>query len=318
LSGARALLVAGSLAAALLLHARPGLADFETGRRAYQAGDYAVAIAEWSPLAEAGDPDAAFGLGLIYDKGRGVAQDRAKAAHWYRRAAEQGHPGAAFNLGNLYRAGQGVPADATAAVTWWTRAAEQGLPQAQLNLGVAYQLGEGVMKDEAQAFRWYRRAAEAGDPVGQYYLGLAYEQGVGVGPDPTAALGWYRRAAAQGEPRAADRLAGIGSDVPAGTATASSAPPAPGAGYGLARPGAFVQLAAYLTPERAERAWAEVAARHAELLAALPHLVVAAHVGEDSRLVYRLRVGPLADAEAAKALCGALKERGTDCFSVAP
>ncbi len=44
----------------------------------------------------------------MYENGRGVAQDYAEAARWYRKAAEQGDAGAQHNLGLLYAKGVGV------------------------------------------------------------------------------------------------------------------------------------------------------------------------------------------------------------------
>ena len=38
-------------------------------------------------------------LGLMYSQGKGVAQDYATAASWYRKAAEQGYASAQYNLG---------------------------------------------------------------------------------------------------------------------------------------------------------------------------------------------------------------------------
>ncbi len=57
---------------------------------AYQRGDYATALREWRPLAEQGNTEAQYGLGVMYDKGRGVPRDHAEALQWYRKAAEQG------------------------------------------------------------------------------------------------------------------------------------------------------------------------------------------------------------------------------------
>jgi TPR repeat protein len=48
--------------------------------------------------AEQGDADAQYNLGNCYILGMGVAQDKAKAAEWYRKAAEQGHEGAQKRL----------------------------------------------------------------------------------------------------------------------------------------------------------------------------------------------------------------------------
>ena len=64
--------------------------DFQKGVSAYGAGDYATALQEWTPLAEAGDEVAQYNLGVMYDNGLGVPQDPKEAVKWYRLAAEQG------------------------------------------------------------------------------------------------------------------------------------------------------------------------------------------------------------------------------------
>jgi len=63
-------------------------ADFKTGLDAYQRADYATALQEWRPLAEKGDANAQYNLGLLYNQGLGVQQDFKAAADWYRKAAE--------------------------------------------------------------------------------------------------------------------------------------------------------------------------------------------------------------------------------------
>jgi TPR repeat protein len=51
----------------------------EAGESAYAAGRFINALRISRPLAETGDPHAAYGLGLLYDLGQGVAQDAAAA-----------------------------------------------------------------------------------------------------------------------------------------------------------------------------------------------------------------------------------------------
>jgi hypothetical protein len=50
-------------------------ADFQKGLTAAQNGDFATALREWTPLAEQGNADALFNLGLISQKGEGVPYD---------------------------------------------------------------------------------------------------------------------------------------------------------------------------------------------------------------------------------------------------
>ncbi|HKY81329.1 MAG TPA: hypothetical protein VJM09_07625, partial [Sphingobium sp.] len=85
-------------AGAMLNIAQPALADVKTGVDAWQQGDYAKTIAEWRPLAQAGDPDAQFNMGQAYKLGRGVTADMSAALDWYRKAAAQGHVRAEDNL----------------------------------------------------------------------------------------------------------------------------------------------------------------------------------------------------------------------------
>lgn len=112
---------------AALLAAAPARADLADGMFAYDQGDYATALAEWTPLAENGDPTAQALLGLMYRGTPGMAADDAVSAAWYRRAAEQGHALAQYNLGLAYLAGRGVPRDDIAAHMWLDLAAG-GIP----------------------------------------------------------------------------------------------------------------------------------------------------------------------------------------------
>jgi TPR repeat protein len=69
-------------------------------------------------LAETGDLDAQFNLGLSYAKGTGVAIDVPKAIKWYTLAAEAGDLKAQYNLGNCYYHGEGITVDQREAVKW--------------------------------------------------------------------------------------------------------------------------------------------------------------------------------------------------------
>lgn len=82
-------------------------------------------------LAEKGDANAQFVLGLKYDTGKGVPQDYVEAAKWYRKAAEQGYAKAQFNLGAMYDEGRGVHQDYAEAAKWYRMAKDQGVASAQ-------------------------------------------------------------------------------------------------------------------------------------------------------------------------------------------
>ncbi|UYN93879.1 MAG: sel1 repeat family protein [Enhydrobacter sp.] len=148
----------------LLVLAAPALAGpVEDGKAAYDRGDDASALEIWGAAADKGDADAQFWMGVLCDLGRGMAQDHAAAAQWYRRAADQGHVVAQHNLAHMYEAGHGLPAEyaLAAAVTWYTRAANQGYRPSQANLGAMYATGRGVRRDDVQAYKWFVLADSA-------------------------------------------------------------------------------------------------------------------------------------------------------------
>ena len=86
-------------------------ADFQKGMEAYNNGDFATALKEWKPLAEGGDTDAQYNLGIMYDEGQGVPQDYQESAKWYTIVAEKGYPEAQRQVALLHYYGNGVPQD---------------------------------------------------------------------------------------------------------------------------------------------------------------------------------------------------------------
>ena len=143
--------------------------DFQKGYDAAQAGDYATAIQEWTPLAEAGNAVMQYNLGVMYDNGKGVLQDYAEAVKWFRLAADQGDADAQFNLGIMYKNGLGVLQDYAEAVRWYRLAADQGNASAQNNLGIIYEYGRGVLQDNVMAHMWYNIASANGhDKAGEW------------------------------------------------------------------------------------------------------------------------------------------------------
>lgn len=169
--------------------------SFEKGLEATKRGDYAAALSQWRPLAEKGNANAQYNLGLFYDKGWGIARNYAEAALWYRKAADQGDADAQYNLATMYDDGQGVSQDYAEALRWYRRAAGQGKAAAQTNLANMYAAGRGVPEDFVEALHWYGKAAHQADAVAVYNLGVAYALGQGVPKDCVQAHKWYNLAA---------------------------------------------------------------------------------------------------------------------------
>ena len=94
------------------------------GYQSYLKGDYRAAYEEWLPLAELGDAEAQYNIGVMYDEGAGRPQDLAAAAGWYHKAAQQGFVDAQTNLGMMYYHGQGVSRDPDEAAKWGQRSCQ--------------------------------------------------------------------------------------------------------------------------------------------------------------------------------------------------
>jgi uncharacterized protein len=174
---------------------KTNLAD---GLKAYESGNYQGALTLLQPLADQGVAEAQNQLALMYQLGKGVAQDDKQAVAWFTKSAQKGYAEAQSHLGFMYFEGRGIRHDNHLAVEWYQKAADQGLASAQNHLGFMYHEGLGVKKDNRQAVDWYQKAADQGLASAQYHLGYMYGKGLGVKKDRTTALYWYGKAAEQG------------------------------------------------------------------------------------------------------------------------
>jgi hypothetical protein len=95
-----------------------GADQLKDGIDAYFKGNNTQAISLLRPLAEQGNEEAQYHLGVMYQKGQGLQQDYTQAALWYRKAAEQGDTMAQAALSNLYVTGRGVPQDYILGYMW--------------------------------------------------------------------------------------------------------------------------------------------------------------------------------------------------------
>ena len=140
----------------------------EAAMTAYEAKDFETAARHVRAAAERNDAEAQCMLGVFYAEGKGVEQDYAEAARWFRKAAKdskyrKGISGAQCRLGDCYAEGHGVEQDYDKALEWYRRAAKQDNHIAQRKLGDCYANGTGVEQDLDEAAKWYRLAAEYGD-----------------------------------------------------------------------------------------------------------------------------------------------------------
>ncbi|MCR5870181.1 MULTISPECIES: tetratricopeptide repeat protein [unclassified Sphingomonas] len=153
-------------------------------------------FAAYLAAAEAGDPEAAAGVGQAYDLGRGVRADRAEALRWYVRAATAGHCDSMTKIGYLLSDPKTGAVDVAEAVRWYRMAAENPVAcgnGANYALALLFSEGRGNLpRDYGQALRWFLETARRGNPVGAMQIGFYYEKGLGTPVNRAEALRWFK------------------------------------------------------------------------------------------------------------------------------
>lgn len=158
-------------------------------------------------LAERGNADAQFELGVRYLGGEGLTKDEKKASEWLQKSADQHNLAAMNALGTLHEEGVGLAKDEKKAFEWYEKAAKYGFPLAQQNLAECYESGKGVEKNPAEAMKWLERAAHQEFAPSQALYAWKLEKGSGVDKNTPEAAKWYLKAAQNGLIRAMTHLA---------------------------------------------------------------------------------------------------------------
>ena len=173
---------------------------FNVGRSVEQ--DNAKALYWYQKASSQGNLDAIVNLGVMYRGGDGVATDLAKAYSLFEKAANAGHPSAQYNIGVMHQFGEFVEVGYGVAHTWFQKAVRQGNTDAMVSLGDLFSYGLGLEANDHKAYEWYEKAARYGSAAGQSELGYMYDVGLGVQIDHSKAYNWFEKSAAQGYPRA--------------------------------------------------------------------------------------------------------------------
>ncbi|MCZ6865438.1 MAG: tetratricopeptide repeat protein [Candidatus Dadabacteria bacterium] len=113
---------------------------YKLGLRWYQQGQYDIARKMWKPMAQNGDCDAQYALGLLYFNGLSVRKSYKNALTWWSRAAEQAQPQSLNTLGIVY--------------------AHLRVPYTSLDC----KKGCGETKNLVKAYKWFGLAKEYGPP----------------------------------------------------------------------------------------------------------------------------------------------------------
>ena len=149
-------------------------------------------------LADAGNAEAIYHLGMPYQTGSGVAEDRSKALDAFRKAAALGDPLASYKLGCYYD-GQGaglVEPDAKLALQHKLVAAKAGYALAQQDVGILY----AHAGDIPAALNWLEQSAAQGWSGGLMALASAYNGAAGVPPDAGKTAAYFQLFLARSKP----------------------------------------------------------------------------------------------------------------------
>lgn len=179
---------------------------------------YAKAREVWETLAEVGNGDALFNLGVMAEDGLGEPRDLAKAEALYTSAANSHNFKAQYRLGLLYSTGGLLGKDTEKARFFLTLASQHGDKDAMAMLS---QLNDGhhaptplqradllsARGQHAQAAEIYVSLAAANNSAAQTRLAWMYEAGRGVPQDLAEAANRFEIAANAGHAEAQYALA---------------------------------------------------------------------------------------------------------------
>jgi len=106
---------------------RTGLyGEYYKGLGYLQYEEYEKACRIFLKLAERGDPQAQFDLGVMFHNGMGFDTDYEKAVNWFCEAASQNHAQAENYLGAIYKTGIGADQNLEKAQMYFKRAMDHG------------------------------------------------------------------------------------------------------------------------------------------------------------------------------------------------
>lgn len=141
-------------------------------------------------LADKGDAEAQYHVGMMYNNGIGTQRDTKQAFAWFQKATASNDPLGAYKLGCYYDGqGEGVVAsDATEALKYKLVAAKAGYALAQHDVALHYDR----QQNPEEAVKWWKTASDQGDQHALYSLSGSYFQGKGVPKDLSMAYAYYK------------------------------------------------------------------------------------------------------------------------------
>jgi hypothetical protein len=162
----------------LLIFSMPANAD--------DAGSFKAMVA----LADKGNAEAQYHVGMMHNNGIGTKQNPKQAFEWFQKSAASSDPLGAYKLG-CYYAGQFagvVTPDSNEALKYKLVAAQAGYALAQHDVANHY----ARQGNPEEALRWWKAAGDQGYPNALFSLSMAYSAGKGMPRDLTLSYAYFK------------------------------------------------------------------------------------------------------------------------------
>ncbi len=136
------------------------------------------------------NPAAQVKLGQLYEEGKLVELDKAKAQELLNLAIAQGYIPAVYEMGELVLK-ENNPQQAK---DWFTKAAMAHYAPAEMALSRLYTDEKSPLFDAHTGFLWMLKAAQNGSSDAAQALSLLYKNGIGIEKDENLAAQWQQKA----------------------------------------------------------------------------------------------------------------------------
>lgn len=186
-------------------------------QQAFTEKRHTEALSGLNKMAEFGDAQAEYSLGLMNEKGQGMPVNQHKALKYFSAAAEKDFPAAVAKLAEAYYTGNMVERDIGKSITLYRKAAELGVASAQNKYASLLFQGIDIDKNQQEAKKWFIKAMEQGNEQAtrnllaiykmesrwgslksRHALAQFYLNGTGVVKNPGKAIELLEKAGQQG------------------------------------------------------------------------------------------------------------------------
>jgi uncharacterized protein len=141
-------------------------------------------------LANKGDAEAQYHVGMMYNNGIGTQQDPRQAFEWFQKSAASNDPLGAYKLGCYYD-GQGagiVTSDSDEALKYKLISAKAGYALAQHDVAILYDR----RGNSEEALKWWKMAGDQGFPDALFSLSRSYSAGKGTPRDLSLSYAYFK------------------------------------------------------------------------------------------------------------------------------